>query len=198
MDLPYPSEVIRLKAKRQVIGGKKADRSLDLLTRWVGKKPILAAAYSPDGSLFAAAERGRLFILERHTGKITNFRLPVSLLWAVSVSPDNKTVAWIGEKKPRAYEYEEFINPDIFGLVELDTGKVSTWSASRIGLTRKGFFLGGDQMDCRIALAKNREALYFLFWKGSTGNLARFDIKQGTIGIIAKDVQSFAVPYKGQ
>jgi len=201
IDSPYPYGVIKWDSRGKIIAGKAADISLPILqSRMGGETNMIAAAFSPDGSLLAAAGKGRLYIFERTTGTTRYFPLPAARIWALTISANNKTAAWIGEEKPQTNESswaeDGIIRPDSFGLVNLDGGKATAWRLDRIESRPKGFSLGCHQAYCRVAQAKNGDALYFMLWKGSTGNLARFDIKRETLEIIAKDVQSFAVPYE--
>jgi hypothetical protein len=207
IDFPYPFEVIKLMSNGRIAAGKAVDTSLARVEKKLGKNHYLsAAAYSQDGSIFVGANRGRLYNWKRRLGKIMTISTPANHILSLFISRDNVVVAWLGEEGPSSYKaVGDFPTPNAFGLVRLDTGKATFWRAGQLKSMPQGFALSKYLLDSRIALSKGNDALYFPIreirqpkdWKAPVPkqHLARFDIKRGTIEIIAKDVRSFAVPY---
>jgi hypothetical protein len=199
-------DTIRIEHNRKVVDGNKADKTFARLEQkirhdWEG---FFAAAYSPDGSILVGGAPGELLICNRRSGKIRSIRVPVKYFFTLAISSDSKAAAWIGVVDSRKDEgesdYSWYPDPDAVGTINLDTGRTTIRRVRWIKQMPKGFSVDPS----RISISRKREILYFLIAENRKfdsnsqpiqRHLARFDIKRGTIKVIAKDVQSFAVPY---
>ncbi len=204
VDFPVPA-AMRLMPKRKVLVGKKADRTFEQLQKKIRHKQgegFFAAAYAPDGSVLAGADGTRLLVTNRRSYRTKTISTPVTYYSCMSISSDGRTLVWFGiVNRTAAYKEIEWYHEakiDALGLIQLDTGKATVRRIRWIRPMPKGFAIVTD----RIAVSKRKDALYFCLWKDANPsdgkwemNLARYDIKRGTIEVIATDVTSFAVPY---
>jgi hypothetical protein len=186
---------VRLGAPGKAALDSAADDSEHRVLRRFGRHSyLMAAAYSPDGRLFAGANYKRIAVYDRRSHHIRMIQTPVKYVWCMSFSADGTAIAWIGEVgksnpiPPEDSGADYMPNLDAIGVTWVNTGKTSVYRLEKLsGYEGMGAF--PDQTAARIRINSTKDTFYF-FWQDG---LARFSRPQGKLEVIARNVDGFGL-----